>query len=529
MTPDVSVVVPVYNTMPYLRECLDSLVAQTIGLDRLEVVAVDDGSTDGSGELLDEYAARHPGTVVVAHQANSGGPASPCNAGLDLARGRYVFFLGADDHLGAEALERLVDAADRWESDVVFGTMEGVNGRYVHQAMFDRTRESVTFEQNPLAFAVSNTKLFRRSLVEEHDLRYREDMRVGSDQPFTVEAMVLARKISVLADYTYYYAVRRHDASNISYATTWLERATDIHVVMDHIASVVPEGALLDAILVRHFSWELSKLLKADFLDLAPDDQRRLCSIISVTCQDFLTPGVERRLWATARVRLRQAAALDVDGLAATIVFQRDHHAPLVQDGRDLFVWAPGFGDTVPRAWCAVTAEGSWDRLLRELPMDEPVVVDGHLVLGGSVALIDPAGAGASIIWRNLSRHEVLPLVRRHPRGEAPSDVVGPVELVAGAPGEPSRWSARVPLDELLASDQDEAMRWSPALRLDVGEHTYELAVRLPEVKGAAVATRGLATYRVVTRVDDRDVVYLRRRRLGLREGLGARRRTRAS
>jgi glycosyltransferase involved in cell wall biosynthesis len=103
--PDVTVVVLVFNTMPYLTATLDSLVRQTLitrdgGSHRLEVVAVDDGSTDGSGAELDRYAEQHPGLFTVIHEVNSGGPASPCNVGLEHAHGRYVFFLGADDYLG---------------------------------------------------------------------------------------------------------------------------------------------------------------------------------------------------------------------------------------------------------------------------------------------------------------------------------------------------------------------------------------------------------------------------------------------
>ena len=77
-TPDVTVIIPVYNTMPYLTACLQSMVDQTIGADRMEVVAVDDGSTDGSGEELERFAADHPGLFTVLHQENSGGPAGPC-------------------------------------------------------------------------------------------------------------------------------------------------------------------------------------------------------------------------------------------------------------------------------------------------------------------------------------------------------------------------------------------------------------------------------------------------------------------
>ena len=110
--PDVSVIVAVYNTMPYLTECLRSLVTQSIGLDRMEIIAVNDGSTDDSPRELERFAKRYPSVMKVLHQANSGGPATPSNRGLEVARGRYVFFIGSDDYLGHEALERLVAGAD---------------------------------------------------------------------------------------------------------------------------------------------------------------------------------------------------------------------------------------------------------------------------------------------------------------------------------------------------------------------------------------------------------------------------------
>ncbi|MFF7993742.1 glycosyltransferase family 2 protein [Kitasatospora xanthocidica] len=153
--PDVPVVVAVYDTMPYLTACLDSLVGQSLAPGRLEAVAVavDDGSTDGGGELLDEYAARHPGLFRVVHQADSGGPAGPTNHGMELARGRYALFLGADDWLGPEALERLVADADAWGSDVVVPKQVGVNGRLVPQGIFHANAESVGFADSALAWA----------------------------------------------------------------------------------------------------------------------------------------------------------------------------------------------------------------------------------------------------------------------------------------------------------------------------------------------------------------------------------------
>ena len=91
--PDVTVVIGAYEAMPYLVECLASVEAQTLDHARIEVIAVDDGSADGTGEYLEEFAARAPMAVTVIRQENSGGPSGPRNVGLDKATGRYVFFL----------------------------------------------------------------------------------------------------------------------------------------------------------------------------------------------------------------------------------------------------------------------------------------------------------------------------------------------------------------------------------------------------------------------------------------------------
>src|SRR3712207_5266398 len=113
----VSVVIPVYNTRPYLAECLDSVLTQDLPRSDFEVVAVDDGSTDGSAELLDSYCGRYRNLRVI-HQENSGWPGRPRNVGRDASRGSYVFFADSDDCLGPEALRRMCDFAVRHGSDV---------------------------------------------------------------------------------------------------------------------------------------------------------------------------------------------------------------------------------------------------------------------------------------------------------------------------------------------------------------------------------------------------------------------------
>ena len=326
--PDVTVIVPVYNTMPYLTRCLMSLVRQSIGRSRLEVIAVDDGSTDGSGVVLDRFVRRFPDLFTVIHQPNSGGPAGPSNRGLRLATGRYVFFLGADDYLGRQALARLVAAGDGWGADVVAGRMVGCNGRFVPQAIFARTDPDVDLYTSALPFAMSNTKLFRRSLLVEHDIRFPESLPFGSDQPFTVAACVHARKISVLADYDYYYAVRRHDAANITYRASHRQRLACTTAIMAATADLLPAGPRRDAILHRSFASELSKLTRPDFLTLDPATQTDIAAGIATLADQYLTEPIAARLDVNRRLRLRLAQHHHLDHLRTLISHNSTHQPP---------------------------------------------------------------------------------------------------------------------------------------------------------------------------------------------------------
>ncbi|MFI0485670.1 glycosyltransferase family 2 protein [Actinomadura sp. 9N215] len=317
---DVTVVVAVYNTMPYLTGCLNSLVEQSIGADRMEVVAVDDGSTDGSGAELDRFAKEYPDIVRVLRQPNSGGPAAPSNRALDVARGRYVYFVGADDHLGREALERMVEAADGWGSDVLVGRMKGVGGREVKQELFAENRVDVDLFDSPLPWLLSNCKLFRRDLIERHKLRFPEDMRIGSDQPFTIEACVRAARISVLADYTCYYAMLRDDGGNITQGTvevyTRLECAERLFEFVDGLLEPGPER---NALVHRHAKWELTKPIREGLLDLDGAARRDVCTRVGAIVDRYVPDDVLALLPIVRRVRLRMAQRGDVDRLCAAI------------------------------------------------------------------------------------------------------------------------------------------------------------------------------------------------------------------
>ena len=138
MEPSVSVIVPVYNPGRDIDDCIDSLLGQSMPAGALELIFVDDGSTDGTPARLDALAAEHA-HVKVVHIPNSGWPGRPRNIGIDLARGEFVYFVDNDDWVEHDALERMHAAAARDGADIVIGKVVG-HRRRVPRALF---RESV--------------------------------------------------------------------------------------------------------------------------------------------------------------------------------------------------------------------------------------------------------------------------------------------------------------------------------------------------------------------------------------------------
>src|SRR3954470_10398453 len=130
--PRVSVVVPIYNVEPYLRHCLDSLAAQTFT--DLEVVMVDDGSTDRSAEIARAYSARDPRFRLV-RQPNRGLSAAR-NTGIDATGGEFLAFVDSDDVVAPTAYEQLVDALDASGSDLATGNVHRLSSSGSRQVGF---------------------------------------------------------------------------------------------------------------------------------------------------------------------------------------------------------------------------------------------------------------------------------------------------------------------------------------------------------------------------------------------------------
>lgn len=216
-SPDLSIIIPAYNAEVTLARAIDSVVTQTYPTQRLELIVVDDRSSDGTWELLQKYADEHPELVIALQTpAQSGSPAEPRNIGLAQARGEYVFFLDADDWLGPEAVERMLGHALDWNSDVLLVKLRGEDGRVVPISMFFETQRNASLTRSKVMWTFAPLKLFKRSLLE--GLEFPPFM--PEDISFVLRAYVRANIISVAADYAYYHVAAEQGDSNAS-VTTW--------------------------------------------------------------------------------------------------------------------------------------------------------------------------------------------------------------------------------------------------------------------------------------------------------------------
>ncbi|MFB4424562.1 glycosyltransferase family 2 protein [Streptomyces sp. QL37] len=346
-TPEVSVIVGAYNAMPYLVRCLESVEAQTIGARRIEIVAVDDGSTDGTGEYLEEFAARSEVPVRVVRQKNSGGPSGPRNVGLGMAGGRYVFFLDADDYLGDEALERMVEMADRAGTDVVLGKVVGVN-RGAPKSMWSRTQERVDVHRSKVIYTLSAQKLFRRELLERIGLRFDEELRTGEDALFTMEAYLRGAGVSVISDYTCYYLVGREDGNHATKRGSYTLRFEAVEALMALIHRLEPAGPKRDLLMVRPFTVGLLQQFAPGILKQPESEQKHRMELAAPLMKSYWTDGVARRIKVGERLRLVCVAHGRLDLLADVLRFLQSREVPELvgsESGDKLFLAYPHFRD----------------------------------------------------------------------------------------------------------------------------------------------------------------------------------------
>lgn len=223
MQPQISVIVPIHNTSQYLEQCMATLVNQTFR--DIEIICVNDGSTDHSQEILEKFASSDKRIILLHRSCASGSAALPRNMGLERASGKYVIFLDSDDYFAETLLEKLYQYAEEWNADLVM--CDNYTVSFQTNRIEDKDTELhvkylphkkiFSYQDIPdKIFQISNAavwhKLILRELVEQYQLRFQQDVPSLDDIYFVNILLVRAKRIGVVGERLVYYRAVRPDA-----------------------------------------------------------------------------------------------------------------------------------------------------------------------------------------------------------------------------------------------------------------------------------------------------------------------------
>ena len=238
--PKVSVIIPIYNVEDYLEDTLNNLLNQTF-INNIEVLMVDDGSTDNSRYIIEKYALDYD-NFHAFHKENEG-PSVARNYGIDRAKGEYIHFFDADDSIVNEGYEKLYEIARNNDSDIVTAPVIRLrrynifDGKFYKNSLkkFDHNIYSTKFENYPeLVWDLFITnKLYKREFLNKNNLRLIEvDKAYCDDSPFSLMAYLRADNISISTDVFYYWRVRERGQPSIT------QKLDEIQTFYDRLYSI---------------------------------------------------------------------------------------------------------------------------------------------------------------------------------------------------------------------------------------------------------------------------------------------------
>lgn len=230
---EVSIIVPIYNTEKYLRRCLDSLVGQT--LKELEIILVDDGSTDNSSQIMREYECKYQGRVKVYSKEN-GGQATARNLGIQRSNGKYIGFVDSDDYVDTNMFEVMYQAAKRDDADMV-----ECHYRYLYEEgkrrKEYRTRGDIRQYKDQKDMFINPqvspwNKLYRREILMHKGLDFPEGL-IYEDTAFYIKTIPYVQKERYVNEHFVYYFLRGSSTMNANRS----QKVGNIFPVLENILS----------------------------------------------------------------------------------------------------------------------------------------------------------------------------------------------------------------------------------------------------------------------------------------------------
>ncbi|MBQ8061345.1 MAG: glycosyltransferase family 2 protein [Bacteroidales bacterium] len=215
-----SFIIPVYNLRDYVGPCLDSILSQGTDENLYEIILVDDGSSDGSAQVMEEYSSLHMNISVI--RKPNGGVSSARNAGLAAARGDFVTFVDADDTVGGGTLERAAEVADASTADMVIMRILSGAGRRERYPWTARFQEGKLYSPGEILtggyFRGSACScLFRRKALSDKGISFKEGLALCEDTLFMSQCMAALDRIE-FSDIRFYLVTEREGSASRSFA-----------------------------------------------------------------------------------------------------------------------------------------------------------------------------------------------------------------------------------------------------------------------------------------------------------------------
>ena len=304
----VSIVIPVYNVKPYLNRCLKSILQQTYH--DLEVILVDDGSTDGSSSICDDFQKKNPGVIVI-HQENAGLSAAR-NAGMERASGEYITFLDSDDYLSVDFIEKAVKLCEDTESDIAILRMlyipEGMNdevpddAKVTSKVMTSQEAIEASLYQKNYSCCIPG-KVFKRKLFES--IRFPVG-RLSEDLATCHLLFDLSKKSIYTSTIGYYY--RQHTTSIMhTFHPERMDALVWANEIEEFCRNKYPE--IIAACISRKFNVAVHLLLEL------PEEDRRYSEYYKILWSTIRDTRMRVILSGQTRFREKCAAILSFSGV----------------------------------------------------------------------------------------------------------------------------------------------------------------------------------------------------------------------
>lgn len=214
----VSIIIPVYNAEKYLRQCIDSIIKQSF--DKFELILIDDGSKDKSGQICDEYAQRD-NRIKVFHLQN-GGPSKARNFGMSVAEGQYIEFVDSDDQLEASSLEYMAEIAQKYRPDMLIANAEIIDVVKDNKKIISMGEtgnldtliylKNLTIQKKAVFLHYIWNRWYKKEYIENEKIVFDEAEQLGEDFIFNCE-MIKNKPEIVVLDKTLYKYYKRDNGS----------------------------------------------------------------------------------------------------------------------------------------------------------------------------------------------------------------------------------------------------------------------------------------------------------------------------